>query len=177
MADSGIHIASKGGCAMRTYDFTPLFRHSIGFDHFQRLFDNAVHFDQTSSNSYPPYNIERVGEDNYQISMAVAGFSEADLDIIATEDNLTVAGEIKSNTDKQYLHRGIAGRSFERNFSLAEYVKVIDAHIDNGLLYIDLVREVPESQKPRKIEIKAKSNRSIKERATKFISGKNQTAA
>ena len=162
---------------MRTYDFTPLYRHSIGFDHIQRLFDNALTFDQASSNSYPPYNIERFGDDSYQISMAVAGFSEADLDIVVTENQLTVKGEIKSDSEKQYIHRGIAGRSFERNFSLAEYVKVIDAHIENGLLHIDLVREIPESQKPRKIEINAGSGLSLKEKATKFISGKDKAAA
>ncbi len=162
---------------MRTYDFTPLFRHSVGFDHMQHLFDSALHYDQATTDSYPPYNIESVDKDTYQISMAIAGFSENDLDIVVTEDKLSVKGDIQSQEKKNYLHRGIAGRTFERNFSLADYVKVVDAHLENGLLLIDLVREVPESKKPRKIEIKNGSNTSIKEKATKFIGGKNKAAA
>ena len=162
---------------MHTYDFSPLFRNSVGFDHMQRILDNVVSHDQTTSNSYPPYNIETITADSYRISMAVAGFSETDLDIVVTEDKLTIKGEIKSQVDKNYLHRGIAGRSFERNFSLADYVKVLDAHMENGLLHVDLIREVPESKKPRKIEIKNSSSISIKAKASKLISKDNKVAA
>ena len=162
---------------MHTYDFSPLFRNSVGFDHVQRLLDTVVSYDQTTSSSYPPYNIETITADSYRISMAVAGFSETDLDIIATEDKLTIKGDVKTQADKNYLHRGIAGRSFERNFSLADYVKVVDAHMENGLLHVDLIREVPESKKPRKIEIKNRSNVSIKAKASKLISKDNKVAA
>jgi len=144
---------------MRSYDFSPLFRNSIGFDRMQRLLDSTVEHGQTSNNSYPPYNIEAVSEDAYRISMAIAGFSEADLDIVAKDNALSVKGEIKSEGENTYLHRGIAGRTFERNFDLADYVKVVDAHLENGLLHIDLVREVPEAHKPRKIEIKTSAKK------------------
>ena len=162
---------------MHTYDFSPLFRNSVGFDHVQRLLDNVVNYDQTTSSSYPPYNIETITADSYRISMAVAGFSETDLDIVATEDKLTIKGDVETQADKNYLHRGIAGRTFERNFSLADYVKVVDAHMENGLLHVDLTREVPESKKPRKIEIKNGSNFSIKAKASKLISKNNKVAA
>ena len=162
---------------MHTYDFSPLFRNSVGFDRMQRLLDNVGNYDQTTSSSYPPYNIETLTADTYRISMAVAGFSETDLDIVVTEDKLTIKGEVKTQADKNYLHRGIAGRSFERNFSLADYVKVVDAHMENGLLHVDLTREVPESKKPRKIEIKNGSNFSIKAKASKLISKDNKVAA
>ena len=162
---------------MHTYDFTPLFRHSVGFDHIQTVFDNMVDYDQSVSNSYPPYNIETISKDSYRISMAVAGFAESDLEIIATEDKLTIKGDVGPQAEKNYLHRGIAGRSFERNFSLADYVKVIDAQMENGLLHVDLAREVPESKKPRKIDIKKGTQSSIKTRANKFIGKKDKEAA
>ena len=162
---------------MDTYDFSPLFRNSVGFDHVQRLLDNVVSYDQTTSNSYPPYNIETIAADSYRISMAVSGFSESDLEIVVTEDKLTIKGDVETQADRNYLHRGIAGRSFERNFSLADYVKVVDAHMENGLLHVDLTREVPESKKPRKIEIKNGSNFSIKAKASKLISKNNKVAA
>lgn len=162
---------------MRSYDFSPLFRHSIGFDRMQRLLDSAVDHGQTSAQSYPPYNIESVGEDAYRISMAVAGFSENDLDIVAKDNALTVKGEIKSQDNTTYLHHGIAGRAFERNFDLADYVKVVDAQLENGLLHIDLVREVPEAHKPRKIEIKHGNGSSLATKAKKLISGDTVEAA
>ena len=162
---------------MHTYDFTPLFRHSVGFDHMQSVFDNMISYDQTASNTYPPYNIETVDKDSYRISMAIAGFSESDLEIVATEDKLTIKGEIGSQEERMYLHQGIAGRSFERNFSLADYVKVVDARMKNGLLHIDLVREVPESKKPRKIEIKNELHSSIKAKTDKFIGRKDKAVA
>jgi molecular chaperone IbpA len=160
---------------MQNYDFTPLFRHSVGFDHFQSLLDNMVSYDQTTSNSYPPYNIETLSTDSYRISMAVAGFSESDLEIVATEDNLTIKGEIETLDSRKFLHRGIAGRSFERSFSLADHVKVIDAQMDNGLLHVDLIRELPESKKPRRIEIKKNLQSTIKAKASKFIGEKTKS--
>ena len=172
-----LHIASIGECAMHTYDFSPLFRNSVGFDHVQRLLDNVVNYDQTISSNYPPFNIETITDDAYRISMAVAGFSETDVDIVVTEDKLTIKGEVKTQEDKNYLHRGIAGRSFERNFRLADYVKVVDAHMENGLLHVELIREVPESKKPRKIEIKNGSNFSIKATTNKLIGKDNKVAA
>ena len=167
----------EGGYAMRSYDFSPLFRHSVGFDRMQRLLDSAVDHSQTSSNSYPPYNIESVGEDAYRISMAVAGFSENDIDIIAKDNALSVKGEIKENKETNYLHRGIAGRAFERRFDLADYVKVTDAHLENGLLHIDLVREIPEAHKPRKVEIKRGAVPSLADKAKKLIGGDAKAAA
>ena len=160
---------------MQTYDFTPLFRHSVGFDHVQTMLDDLVSYDQSNSNSYPPYNIETLSADSYRISMAVAGFSETDLEIIATENNVTITGQIGSQDDKKFLHRGIAGRSFERSFSLAEHVKVIDAQMDNGLLHVDLIREVPESKKPRQIKIKKHLQSSTKQ--SKFIGEKEKSSA
>ena len=162
---------------MHTYDFSPLFRNSVGFDHVQRLLDNIVNYDQTISSNYPPFNIETITDDSYRISMAVAGFGESDLDIVVTEDKLVIKGEVKTQEDKNYLHRGIAGRSFERNFSLADYVKVVDAHMENGLLHVELIREVPESKKPRKIEIKNGSNFSIKATTNKLIGKDKKVAA
>ena len=162
---------------MHTYDFTPLFRHSVGFDHVQRLVNNAVNYDHVTTKTYPPYNIETIAPDKYRISMAVAGFCETNLDIVATEDTLTIKGAIGSQSDKNYLHHGIAGRSFERNFSLADYVRVLDAHIENGLLHVDLIIEVPESKKPRKIEITNKVNSLTKTKSDKFISVKDKAAA
>ena len=166
---------------MRSYDFSPLFSHSVGFDRIQRLLDSAVDRGQTSANSYPPYNIEAVGEDDYRITMAIAGFSEADLDITAKENALSVKGEIKAeDTDVNgisYLHRGIAERAFERRFDLADYVKVTDAHLENGLLHIDLVRDVPEAHKPRKIEIKRGTSPSLVEKAKKLIGSDAKQAA
>jgi molecular chaperone IbpA len=181
LADDGkilfFHIASIGGCAMHNYDFTPLFRHSVGFDHMQRLLDNAINYDQVTTKTYPPYNIETITADTYRISMAVAGFDDTDLDVITTEDKLTIKGDIGSQADKNYLHRGIARRSFERNFSLADYVKVLDANIENGLLHVDLIREVPESKKPRKIKIKKEPNFSTKTKENKLNSNNAKVAA
>jgi molecular chaperone IbpA len=171
------HIASQGECAMLSYDFSPLFRHSVGFDRMQRLVDTAADHGQMSANSYPPYNIETVGDDQYRISMAIAGFRETDLEIIATDNSLSIKGEIKSQGDTTYLHRGIASRAFERDFNLADYVKVVEARIENGLLNIDLVREVPEAHKPRKIEIKSGPNSIFSDKEKKLIGGDAKVAA
>ena len=142
---------------MRSFDLSPLFRSSIGFDHLARVLDAAARVDETAL-SYPPYNIEKLGEDNYRITMAVAGFSQDDLDITAQDHTLTVAGRARKDGDgAQYLHRGIAGRSFERRFELADHIKVTGAALVNGLLHIELVREVPEAMRPRSIKIEGKS--------------------
>ncbi len=150
---------------MRTIDFSPLFRHSIGFDRMQRMLDSATRMD-SSANAYPPYNIEQVGEDNYRISMAVAGFGEQDLDVTAKENTLVVSGKMADESeDKTYLHRGIAGRAFERRFELDDHIKVVGGSLVNGLLNIDLQREVPEEKKPRKIAIETKESRRIEKKA------------
>lgn len=136
---------------MRSLDLTPLYRNSVGFD---RVFDLLDSVGKAETGGYPPYNIERIDENNYRITLAVAGFSENDLDIEALEDMLTVTGR-RAEADEQrtYLHQGIAGRSFERRFRLAEHVRVEGASLVNGLLNIDLKREIPEAKKPRKISI------------------------
>jgi len=143
----------KENIAMQTFDFTPLFRHSVGFDRMQRLM-NASRRDETSAPAYPPYNIVQSGEDSYQITMAVAGFGEQDLNITAQENTLVIRGKLADDTEEApYLHHGIAGRAFERRFDLADHIKVVGADLVNGLLNIALEREVPEEQKPRKIAI------------------------
>ncbi len=142
---------------MRTFDLTPLLRSTIGFDHFNRLFEGAARFD-SGARAYPPYNIEKTGEDRYRITMAVAGFTEDDIDVTAKENTLIVSGRTLAERDGvAYLHRGIAGRAFERRFELAETVTVTGANLEHGLLHIELVRETPEALKPRKIEITAKA--------------------
>ena len=138
---------------MDRFDFSPLFRSTIGFDRLTRLVDAATRVDSASL-AYPPYNIEKTGEDAYRLTMAVAGFSEDELDITVQENTLLVTGKAKKDEDEnRYLHRGIAGRAFERRFSLADHIKVTGASLDNGLLHVDLVREVPEAMKPRTIKI------------------------
>jgi molecular chaperone IbpA len=140
---------------MRQFDLTPLYRSTIGFDRLGSLLDTLGSFDGEAP-SYPPYNIERVGENDYRISMAVAGFGDSDLNIEVKENTLTVKGEkLTEKEDATYLHRGIASRSFERRFQLADHVVVKGASLENGLLHIDLVREIPEAKKPRNIPIGA----------------------
>lgn len=138
---------------MRTMDLTPLLRTSIGFDHINRLLDNALGHNEPT---YPPYNIEKISEDDYRITVALAGFSEEDLDVTINEGVLIISANTASDKDEddnRYLHRGIAKRSFERRFRLAETIRVIGAGLENGLLTVDLQREVPEHLKPRKITI------------------------
>jgi molecular chaperone IbpA len=138
---------------MSDFDFSPLFRSTIGFDRLTRLADAATRVDSTHL-SYPPYNIEATGENAYRLTMAVAGFSDDEIDVTVKESDLTVSGKAKAEDDKrQYLHRGIARRAFERHFQLADHIKVVGAGLANGMLNIDLVREVPETAKPRKIAI------------------------
>ena len=138
---------------MTTLDLTPLYRSSIGFDRVGSLLNAALNTEQ-SYGSYPPYNIEVTGENDYQISLAVAGFDENELDIQTEKGILTVRGK-KSNTDqeRQFLHQGIANRSFERKFNLADHIEVTAASLDKGLLTIKLVKEIPEAMKPKQIPV------------------------
>jgi molecular chaperone IbpA len=139
---------------MRDFDLSPLFRSAIGFDRLPSLLDTAMRT-AGPTDSYPPYNIEKTGEDAYRISIAVAGFSREDLEIEVRGGVLLVRGKNAEKPDGvTYLHRGIAGRAFERRFQLAEHVRAETADLVNGLLTIDLVRELPEARKPRQIEIK-----------------------
>lgn len=137
---------------MRTYDFSPLFRSTIGFDRLAHMLDTATR--EEAAPGYPPYNIEKHGEDRYRITMAVAGFSADELDVEVRENTLTISGRQDDGEEGvRYLHRGIAGRSFERRFQLADHVKVVGADLENGLLHVDLAREIPEEMRPRTIEI------------------------
>ena len=139
---------------MRDFDFSPLFRSAIGFDRLPSLLDTAMQ-SAGPTNSYPPYNIEKAGEDSYRISIAAAGFGRDDLGIEVRDDVLVVKGKIADDANGvKYLHRGIAERAFERRFQLAEHVRADGANLVNGLLTIDLLRELPEAKKPRHIEIK-----------------------
>ena len=138
---------------MRTYDLSPLYRATVGFDRMADLLDRVLTQDSTAS-TYPPYNIEKTGENAYRISVAVAGFTEADLSVEQREAELVVsARKEQDETQRTYLHRGIATRAFEKRFQLADHVRVTGAAHENGMLHIDLVREVPEALKPRRIEI------------------------
>jgi len=143
---------------MRTNtDFSPLYRSFIGFDHLAGLIDKASRTEKQSS--YPPYNIESLAEDKYRITMAVAGFAENELDIESKQNHLVITGT-KADTKKverNFLYQGIADRNFERKFQLGDHVKVIGAFMENGLLHVDLEREIPEALKPRKIAINGKS--------------------
>jgi molecular chaperone IbpA len=137
---------------MRSFDLTPFYRSTIGFDRLFSLLDQAG---DTSAPGYPPYNIERTGENAYRISVAVSGFSQDELSIVAKDNTLTIKGEkaASENPQSEVLYRGIAARAFERAFQLADYVQVKGASLENGLLHVDLVREIPEAKKPRQIPI------------------------
>jgi molecular chaperone IbpA len=137
---------------MRHFDFSPLYRSTVGFDRVFTMLDSLA---QPENQTYPPYNIEKTGENAYRISMAVAGFDESELSIELDQHLLTIKGEKteEKNEEKTVLYRGIAKRAFERRFQLADHVEVRSAHLKNGLLHIDLVREIPEAMKPRRIEI------------------------
>lgn len=139
---------------MRNVDLSPLYRSFIGFDHLASLLDSANRTEK--SNGYPPYNIESVSEDKYRITMAIAGFSEHELEIQSEQNTLVVKGTKAADEkapQKKFLYQGIAERNFERRFQLGDYIKVIGAEMENGLLHIELEREIPEALKPRKIEI------------------------
>ena len=135
---------------MRTYDFAPLWRSTIGFD---RLFDLLDETQRATEDNYPPYNIERLGEDRYQISIALAGFGPDEIAITAEQNVLTVEGRKADKEQHEYIYQGISARPFKRQFNLADYVQVKSASFDNGLLRIELVREIPEAMKPRRIAI------------------------
>ena len=138
---------------MRTFDLAPLYRSTVGFDRLFSLFDQAAGHD--GAPGYPPYNIERTGDNEYRITVAVAGFAEADVNIEAKENTLTIRGEKQAKTEAtgEVLYQGIAARAFERVFQLADFVQVKGASLENGLLHVDLVREIPEAKKPRQIPI------------------------
>jgi molecular chaperone IbpA len=141
---------------VRHLDLTPLYRSTIGFDRLGSQLDTLSAF-ESNAPSYPPYNIERVAEDTYRISMAIAGFGEDDLDIEVKENTLSIRGNKRVEQENvKFLHRGIASRSFERRFQLADYVVVKGASLENGLLHVELKRELPEAMKPRTIEITTK---------------------
>ena len=150
---------------MRHYDLSPLYRSTVGFDRLFSLLDSMANVE--NGQTYPPYNIERTGENAYRITMAVAGFGENDIDLEAKENVLTVRAEKKEESEdsdgREVLYRGIASRAFERRFQLADYVEVRGATLENGLLHIDLVRELPEKMKPRKIEIAGSANQNTKQ--------------
>ena len=139
---------------MRTYDLTPFYRSTVGFDRLFSLLDRAT---PDGSPGYPPYNIERTGDNSYRITVAVSGFSQNELSIVAKENTLTIKGEKTTNVNNEdkaeVLYRGIAARAFERAFQLADFVVVKNASLENGLLHVDLVREIPEAKKPRSIPI------------------------
>ena len=141
---------------MRSTDLTPLLRATVGFDRMMNMLDAATRVDEGAL-SYPPYNIEKTGEDAYRIVMAVAGFGEDELDITVKESSLVITGkkDKAGENGSRFLHRGIATRSFERRFDLADHIKVVGAKLENGLLYVDLVREIPEAMKPRSIKIES----------------------
>ena len=142
---------------MRNFDFTPLYRSTIGFDRLTSLLDAATAREQ-SQPSYPPYNIELLDKDRYRITMAIAGFIDEELEIQSEQQTLTVKGrKADDGKERNYLHQGIAGRDFERVFQLADHVKVTGASLENGLLNIDLERELPETMKPRQIAINGKT--------------------
>ena len=154
---------------MKTHDFSPLFRSAIGFDRLFDLADSVARMDNAGP-TYPPYDIQAADENKYRISMSVAGFSEDELNIELKENTLTIAGKGKAdNDDVSYLHRGIAGRDFVRKFELANHMEVVGAHLNNGILSVDLVREIPDAMKPKHIDIKAGEPESLPEKAKKMI--------
>lgn len=146
---------------MTTLDFSPLFRSTVGFDRLFLFFEDALRRDAADV-SYPPYNIEKTGEDSYRVTMAVAGLGKEDLNVEARANTLVVSAKRREEVaDNAYLHRGIAGRGFTRQFRLADHVKVAGADLENGLLHIDLVRELPEEMKPRRIEISTSARKKL----------------
>ena len=149
---------------MNTLDLTPVFRTAIGFDRMANMVDSIVAGGLDNQSNWPPYNIEKYDENSYRISMAVAGFSEDELDVTIHDQTLTVRGinEGKSDDNIEYLHRGVAGRNFERRFQLADFIEVENASMQDGLLHIELQRVIPDAMKPRRIDINAKGGRKPK---------------
>jgi len=156
MRARGNHVAQQEDMAMAEFDLSPLFRSTIGFDRLNRMLDSAFVGNESGA-TYPPYNIEKLSDDRYRIVMAVAGFRDEDIEVTVAENTLTVSGrgQVEETGEEQarYLHRGIAKRAFERRFQLADHIAVTGAQLTDGLLSIDLVREVPEAMKPRRIAI------------------------
>jgi molecular chaperone IbpA len=149
---AGDHVASEGGYVMRRFDLSPLYKTSVGFDHLASILDSLGNLD--GDQGFPPYNIERMSENEYRVTLAVAGFGESDLMIETKEGTLCIRGEKKpEDKQREYLHSGIAARNFERRFRLADHVEVSGAALENGLLHVDLKREIPEAMKPRTIAI------------------------
>ena len=142
---------------MRDFDLTPVWRSTVGFDRLVDLIDDSLR--SSGEDNYPPYNIARTDEDNYRISLALAGFKPEEITVTAEQNMLTMEGRKAKNDDREYLYQGISGRSFRRQFNLADYVEVKGASFEDGLLQIDLVRELPEAMKPRRIEIKSDPSR------------------
>jgi molecular chaperone IbpA len=159
---------------MATLDFTPLFRSTVGFDRVPSL---LLHASQREERAYPPYNIEKCGEDQYRIVMALAGFTRDDIEIVSEQNRLYVRGRMKGQNGKTYLHRGIAARSFERQFDLADFIEVAGATTSDGLLVIELRRELPEALKPRKIEIGGAKGRRAEPMASDNQAKTDQAAA
>lgn len=160
---------------MNSIDLTPLYRNSIGFDGLASMLDSTLTAD-SSSTAFPPYNIEIMGDNKYDITLAVAGFSDDDLDITVEKGLLTIRGECDKKQQKKYLHQGIACRTFEQKFNLADYVEVIGADLNDGLLTISLVKEIPEAMKPKKINID-KHNQVIEHKKPSKKAIKNDKAA
>mgnify|MGYP003392636969 CR=1 FL=1 len=160
---------------MRTYDLAPFYRSTVGFDRLFSLLDQTT---GDTSSGYPPYNIERTGENDYRISVAVSGFSPAEISIVSKENTLSIKGEKSANENgkdgNELLYRGIASRAFERQFQLADYVQVKNASLENGLLHVDLVREIPEAKKPRVIPISSSPAKTVIENKAE---AKDQAAA
>jgi molecular chaperone IbpA len=156
-----------GGHAMRTFDLAPLYRSTVGFDRLFSLLDQVAGVD--AAPSYPPYNIERTGENAYRVTLAVAGFTDADLSLETKENTLTIRGEKKkaAETTGELLYQGIAARAFERRFELADHVEVKSASLANGLLHVDLVRQIPEQLKPRTIPIGVDTPKTIEAKPAK----------
>ena len=155
-----IHVAHTENVTMQTYDFSPFYRSTVGFD---RLFNRLDGLVGQEAKTYPPYNIEKVGDDAYRISIAVAGFAESDLVIESKENSLVVKGgkAVATEEKREFLHRGIAERAFELRFQLAEYVEVSGAALENGLLHVELKRQLPESKKARTIAINGAAPKTI----------------
>jgi len=150
---------------MRNYDLSPLFRSTVGFDRLSQLLDNVQRVDEAAL-GYPPYNIEKLKEDAYRITMAVAGFAAEEIEVVTKDGAVVVTGRAKPDDKTQtFLHQGIARRAFERRFQLADHIKVTGASLNNGLLDIELTREVPETLKPRRIEIVAGGSKNLIDRS------------
>ena len=157
---------------MNSIDLTPLYRSSIGFDRLASLLDNALSSSDNSAGGYPPYNIEVLEDNHYSITLAVAGFEEDDFDIKVEKSVLTIRGQKSASADRKYLHQGIANRTFERKFNLADYVEVEGADLKNGLLTISLIKEIPEAMKPKTIAINQSKSAKVIDHTSKNATNK-----